>query len=281
MTSRGAAGAAPAASAGRTAVRAAAAARAARRPGGAAYVAGGTVTGSGDAFLSDAAVGGSGGYGGLGGLGGTAFGLGAGGHGGVAGSGNGGGLFVGAGSVSLGSTPFNHDLARGGNGGTGGLGGLSFSPSFSSSFSTFFSVPFSGRGGRAGAAGNADGGAVYVRGGSLTLGASGAATTNLQDDRALGGYHGSTGRARVRVGHRRHQRGRREHQGPARRPGPADLDRRSGSSWPRQQCVQYERGARRRDRYRLRRRHLRRRRIGHALRPEHLPQPGELRRGDL
>ncbi len=167
--------------------------------GGAAFVAGGTISGSGNQMTSDAAVGGSGGYGGLGGLGGTSHGLGAGGHGGAAGKASGGGLFVGGGSVSLGSTPFTHDIAKGGNGGTGGVGGFGFSPTFNSSFSSAFSIPANGRGGTAGSAGNAEGGAIFVGGGSLTLGVGGAAATAIQSDRALGGFFGFGGDERLRL----------------------------------------------------------------------------------
>jgi hypothetical protein len=97
--------------------------------GGGAYVAGGSVTGSDNQFLSDAAVGGSGGYGGEGGVGGSIFNLGIGGNGGRGAGALGGGLFLGQGSVNLGTTAFDDDQARGGNGGTGGLGGFSKSPS--------------------------------------------------------------------------------------------------------------------------------------------------------
>ncbi len=165
--------------------------------GGGLYVATGKVTGSGNSFLSDAAVGGTGGYGGQGGLGGTPFGLGVGGNGGPAGMGAGGGLYVAGGSVTLGATPLTHDLAKGGRGGTGGQGGFShpFTIFTFSSF-TFFSTDFYGRGGLPGGGADAEGGGVYVGGGSLTLGVLGSATTAIQDDRAIGGFFGFTGDSR-------------------------------------------------------------------------------------
>ncbi len=96
---------------------------------------------------------------------------------------NGGGLFVGGGSVSLGSTPFNHDLAKGGNGGTGGVGGFSFLPSFSSSFSSVFSRSLrNGRGGQRRLRGRRRGRRPsIVGGGSLTLGVTGATTTDYPE----------------------------------------------------------------------------------------------------
>ena len=156
----------------------------------------GTVGGSGNAFLSDAAVGGTGGYGGHGGVGGTARGLGTGGFGGFAGGAFGGGLFVGGGTVSLAATPFTNDLARGGKGGTGGIGGLSHAiPTGSTSSNGVFI----GRGGAARSASGAAGGAVYVNGGSLTLGAGGSSVTDIEFDRAIGGFVGFTGNHRENV----------------------------------------------------------------------------------
>ncbi len=163
--------------------------------GGAAYIAGGTVTGKSNVFQSDVAVGGSGGYGGQGGLGGTPSGLGRGGAGGHAGMGLGGGLFVGGGKVSLTTTPFTKDLARGGIGGSGGLGGFSH-PLVVGSFSGFSTGTgvYVGRGGQPAAGADAAGGGMYVGSGSLTL--SGSEPNALQNDRALGGFEGFAGNYR-------------------------------------------------------------------------------------
>ncbi len=79
----------------------------------------------------------------------------------------------------------------------GGQGGFSHPFTiFTFSSVTFFSSDFFGRGGQPGGGADAEGGGVYVGGGSLTLGVLGAATTAIQYDRALGGFVGTNGNVR-------------------------------------------------------------------------------------
>jgi len=105
--------------------------------GGGLYVAGGVLTLSSVTLDGNQAIGGEGGQGGPGGIGGLkpsggGTGLpvgepgGTGGNGGHGASGQGGGLYVGSGTVTVMSTTFSGNTARGGQGGSGGAGGSGY-----------------------------------------------------------------------------------------------------------------------------------------------------------
>jgi hypothetical protein len=106
--------------------------------GGALYVAGGTITLTGDTLSSNTAAGGPGGHGSL-----TWF---SNGQGGQGGNGFGAGVYISSGTVALTSNTLSSNSAQGGQGGGS-----------------------AGYGGRYGSGGNGFGGALYVGGGTITL----------------------------------------------------------------------------------------------------------------
>ncbi len=157
--------------------------------GGGLYVAGGTLTLFGVTSSQDRAIGGAGGTGGkggtagmgsLGGLLGTltsgTFPLGgSGGSGGQGGSGFGGGLYLAGGTVTFLDNTLGGDVAHGGAGGAGGQGG---SGGFAGGLSSIGGgtttaigggIVSGGAGGAGSDGGQAEGGAIYVGGGTLTL----------------------------------------------------------------------------------------------------------------
>ncbi len=152
--------------------------------GGAGYVASGSISGSSNLFQSNAVLGGRGGSGGEGGTGSSRRPGGIGGRGATGGLAFGAGLFVGGGSIDLGSTSFDDGLALGGAGGYGGIQGLT-QPVTTNVTHEIFGLSSAGAGGDGGDAG---GGGVYLSGGAVNLN-TGGANTNL----AQGGSFGYSG----------------------------------------------------------------------------------------
>ncbi len=156
--------------------------------GGGIYLASGTLSLFGDTFSGNSARGGAGGAGGAGGGQGTksapAVTGGQGGAGGQGGSAAGGGIYAASGTLLVDHDAFKSNQAVGGPGGTGGTGG--------SGGHGRNSPPIAGKpggvGGAGGPGGAANGGGVYLAGGSLTL-----TGTALQKNSALGGVGGQGG----------------------------------------------------------------------------------------
>ncbi len=156
--------------------------------GGGIYLASGTLSLFNDTVSGNAARGGVGGAGGAGGGQGTksAAGVtaGQGGAGGQGGSAAGGGIYAAGGTVLLDNDNFSSNQAVGGPGGTGGTGG---SGGHGKNSSLESGKP-GGVGGTGGAGGTANGGAIYLAGGSITL-----TGTALQNNTARGGAGGQGG----------------------------------------------------------------------------------------
>jgi hypothetical protein len=165
--------------------------------GGGIYLASGALSLFNDTFSGNAARGGQGGAGGAGGGQGTksaaAVTGGQGGAGGQGGSAAGGGIFAAGGTVLLDHASFKSNLAIGGPGGTGGTGGSGGH----GKVSPHVAGKPGGVGGDGGVGGAANGGGIYLAGGSLTLTGS-----SLQKNSALGGAggHGGAGGPGTAVG---------------------------------------------------------------------------------
>ena len=138
--------------------------------GGAFLIDGGNVKFSNAGIDSASAIGPAGSSGssgsGNGSLGSTG---GPGGNGGNGGNAAGGGIFLDAGNLTLTNFDMGNDRAVGGAGGAGGNGGNGATLTTSGSFYAFPFYGNGGPGGNGGDGGSAEGGAIYVAGGNLTL----------------------------------------------------------------------------------------------------------------
>jgi hypothetical protein len=158
--------------------------------GGAIYLASGSLVLLGDTISHNNAVGGQGGEGGKGGgqgpKGAAAVTGGPGGSGGDGGLAAGGGVYVANGTVVIANVTFSSNQAVGGPGGQGGSGG-SGGRGEPSLLPPIAGKP-GGLGGPGGAGGSADGGAIYLAAGSLSVKLS-----TFQMNEAVGGAGGQGG----------------------------------------------------------------------------------------
>jgi len=158
--------------------------------GGAIYLASGSLVLSGDTISQNSALGGQGGEGGKGGGQGTksapAVTGGKGGTGGIGGSAAGGGIYVAGGSVVLANDTLSSNDAVGGPGGQGGSGGSGGRGE--PTHSPPVKGKQGGKGGAGGVGGLANGGAIYLAAGTLTM-----TVATIQSNSATGGAGGKGG----------------------------------------------------------------------------------------
>ncbi len=173
--------------------------------GGSAALGGGLLIDGGNVALSNVAVmgnaaSGAAGAGGAAGISATA-GHPTGGPGGKGSAGSnalGGGIYLGAGTLTLTSDVIEGNVAQGGAGGAGGRGGYGFTvyqTSAGSSFIGSFHAGNAGNGGAGGAGGNGYGGGLYIAAGSLAPLESGVVIEGNSAEGGAGGDGGTGGRA--------------------------------------------------------------------------------------